>query len=124
MGVVPSTKLVVGESVRVEFLIPHTNTPVRATAVVRYQRGGSFGLEFLRLPSEQQSVIRYWTRREGELLLASKTGRAPAVAEMQPDLSPEPVLLSPEKSKDRNWLGPVVGTIGAFLLLMGGLAWW
>jgi len=36
-------------------------TPVRATAVVRYQRELSFGLQFLRLPDEQQSIIRYWT---------------------------------------------------------------
>jgi TonB family protein len=122
MGVVSSTKLVVGESVRVEFLIPHTNTPVRATAVVRYQRGGSFGLEFLRLPGEQRSTIRYWTRREGELLLASKSGRAAAETLLEP--SPEPVLPGLEKSRDRGWLGPLVGTLLAFLILMSGLGWW
>ena len=33
MGVVPSSRLLVGESVRVEFLVPHTTSPVRATAV-------------------------------------------------------------------------------------------
>jgi TonB family protein len=124
MGVVPATQLVVGESVRVEFLIPHSNTPVRATAVVRYQRGGSFGLEFLRLPSEQQSIIRYWTRREGELLLASKSGRAPAPVETLLQPAPEPILLQPEKLKDRRWFGPLAGTALAFFLLMGGLAWW
>jgi TonB family protein len=75
MGVVPSVQLLVGESVRVEFLVPHMSSPVRATAVVRYQReGGCFGLQFLRLPVEQQSIVRYWTRREGELLLAAQAG--------------------------------------------------
>jgi TonB family protein len=62
------------------------------------------------------------------LLLASKTGRAPVVAETLPDSlpdsSPETILLKPERSKERNWLGPAVGTVVAFVLLMGGLAWW
>jgi len=43
------------------------STPVRATAVVRYQRELSFGLQFLRLPDEQQSIIRYWTRHEADI---------------------------------------------------------
>src|SRR5678815_1386176 len=73
MGVVAASQLLLGESVRVEFLLPHMRSPVRATAVVRYQRSRSFGLQFLRLPIEQQSMIRYWTRSEGELLL---TGQA------------------------------------------------
>ena len=38
MGVVPASQLIVGESVRVEFLVPHMSSVVRATAVVRYQR--------------------------------------------------------------------------------------
>ena len=73
MGVVVAAKLLLGESVRVEFLLPHTTSPVRATAVVRYQHGRGFGLQFLRLPLEQQSTIRYWTRCEGEVLLATQS---------------------------------------------------
>jgi TonB family protein len=71
LGVCTPSQLIVGESVRVEFLVPHVDLPVRATAVVRYQRGGCFGLQFLRLPAEQHSIIQYWTRREGELLLST-----------------------------------------------------
>jgi TonB family protein len=67
IGVVVASQLLLGESVRVEFLLPHMNRLVRATAVVRYQRDLSFGLQFLRLPDEQQSVIRYWTRHEAEV---------------------------------------------------------
>ena len=67
MGVVVASQLLLGESVRVEFLLPHTSTPVRATAVVRYQRELSFGIQFLRLPDEQQSIIRYWTRHEADI---------------------------------------------------------
>ena len=71
VGVTVAAQLLLGESVRVEFLLPHMTTPVRATAVVRYQRERNFGLQFLRLPVEQQSVIRYWTRREADIQLAS-----------------------------------------------------
>ncbi len=38
MGVVPASQLLVGEFVRIEFLVPHMSSPVRATAVVRHQR--------------------------------------------------------------------------------------
>jgi hypothetical protein len=34
MGVVVASQLLLGEFVRVEFLLPHMSTPVRATAVV------------------------------------------------------------------------------------------
>jgi TonB family protein len=70
VGVTVASQLLLGESVRVEFLLPHMTTPVRATAVVRYQRESCFGLQFLRLPVEQQSIIRYWTRREADIQLA------------------------------------------------------
>jgi TonB family protein len=67
MGVVVASQLLLGEFVRVEFLLPHMSTPVRATAMVRYQRELSFGLQFLRLPDEQQSIICYWTRHEADI---------------------------------------------------------
>jgi TonB family protein len=122
MGVLSATQLVVGESVRVEFLIPHTSTPVRATAVVRYQRGGSFGLEFLRLPDDQRSIIRYWTRREGELLLATQSGRASA--EKPSDAARAAVVDEAEETKRRFVPGSWAGSIVAFLLITAGLGWW
>jgi TonB family protein len=76
LGVRPASRLLVGESVRIEFLVPQTNNPVRATAVVRYQHQGSFGLQFLRMPVEQQSMVRYWTRRQGDLLLTASADEA------------------------------------------------
>ena len=93
MGVVPASQLLVGESVRVEFLVPHTSSPVRATAVVRYQRERCFGLQFLRLPVEQQSIVRYWTRREGELLLAAQQGASLEEAVAKPKLPQTPETL-------------------------------
>jgi TonB family protein len=79
LGVVVASQLLLGESVRVEFLLPHMTTPVRATAVVRYRHAMCFGLQFLRLPDEQQSIIRYWTRREAEVQLVSQKHHAPPI---------------------------------------------
>jgi TonB family protein len=95
IGVVVASQLLLGESVRVEFLLPHLNTPVRATAVVRYQHERSFGLQFLRLPVEQQSIIRYWTRREADILLvaqkpyARQAGATSAVETVNASSQPE-----------------------------------
>ena len=88
MGVVPASQLLVGESVRVEFLVPHISSPVRATAVVRHQRERCFGLQFLRLSVEQQSIVRYWTRREGELSLTAQAGATLGEAVAKPKLPP------------------------------------
>lgn len=107
MGVVPASRLLIGESVRVEFLVPHLNTPVRATAVVRYQYESSFGLQFLRLPVEQQSVVRYWTRRQGELLLPKQelpTPELPAPSQPATGL-PSPAQPTPTSSE------PHLGTL-------------
>jgi len=89
MGVVPASQLLVGESVRIEFLVPHMSSPVRATAVVRHQRDRYFGLQFLHLPDKQQSIVRYWTRCEGELLLAAQAGAALGEVEAKPKLPPD-----------------------------------
>ncbi len=127
IGVVVASQLLLGESVRVEFLLPHMNTPVRATAIVRYQRAQCFGLEFLRLPDEQQSVIRYWTRHEAEILLVGKrphnvparatSGEAVAAATPLSDIE------DPGDSKRR----PRVRRVVAFavpIIVVAALGWW
>jgi len=90
LGVVPASQLLVGESVRVEFLVPHTSSPLRATALVRYRHERCFGLQFLRMPAEQQAIVRYWTRRQGDLLLTPPTDDATEATEeplSRPDLN-------------------------------------
>ncbi len=122
MGVVSATRLLVGEPVRVEFFVPHTSTPVRATAVVRYQRDQCFGLQFLRLPIEQQSLIRYWTRREGEVLLFAQPGAASSEAAAEP--KPLPVLEGFENPKRGFAFRPVVAFAVFAFVLAAGLGWW
>src|SRR5260370_17186263 len=97
MGVVPASELLVGEFVRIEFLVPHMSSPVRVTAVVSHQRERCFGLQFLRLPIEQQSIVRYWTRREGELLLTAQAGATLGEAAANPKFPP--VFASSSNSK-------------------------
>ncbi len=118
IGIVPASQLLVGESVRVEFLVPHTSLPVRATAVVRYQHERCFGLQFLRMPAEQQSIVRYWTRLQGELLV-------PAPADDTLEAAEEPRF--PPAVED-SWPKFGVRRILAFAvpltLIAAGLGWW
>ena len=118
MGVVPASQLLVGESVRVEFLVPHMSAPVRATAVVRYQREQCFGLQFLRLPVEQQSIVRYWTRRQGELLLP-----APAVALEEPTDKPE-LRLDSENSPRKFGIRHILWFAIPIAVIAAVLGWW
>ena len=144
MGVVVASQLLLGESVRVEFLLPHMTTPVRATAVVRYRHAMCFGLQFLRLPDEQQSIIRYWTRREADVQLA--TQRLPVEQVAAPPLVAKEQVAAPtfaEKEKAEDDLPVPFSNYEAsgdskinfriprlpwlvlgFFLLVAALGWW
>ena len=128
MGVVAASQLLLGESVRVEFLLPHMSSPVRATAVVRYQRARSFGLQFLRLPVEQQSIIRYWTRSEGDLLLNAQPPQfAPAdaaLAESTIQATPLPDIPDSRHSKRRFLMHDMVVFAIAVVAVAAVLGWW
>jgi TonB family protein len=124
MGVVAASRLLVGEPVRVEFFVPHTSTPVRATAVVRYQRDHSFGLQFFHLPIEQQSMIRYWTRREGEVVLFAQPGAASA--EEAAAARPEMLLGLDDFERPKRAFGirRAVAVAVFLLVLTAALGWW
>ena len=122
LGVVAASRLLVGESVRVEFLVPHTNMPVRATAVVRYERERCFGLEFLRLQSEPQSIIRYWTRREAELMLAPKASAK--IAQTERPLEPLKTFEIPENATHGFRIRTLVAFVVAIAALAAVLGWW
>jgi TonB family protein len=127
MGVVVASQLLLGESVRVEFLLPHMSTPVRATAVVRYQRERCFGLQFLRLPDEQQSIIRYWTRHEADVSLAAqKTQAAQASAASEEAVAkptPLPYFENFENSSRRSRIRHIVA-FAVPLIVVAALGWW
>jgi TonB family protein len=122
MGVVPASQLIVGESVRVEFLVPHTGALVRATAVVRYQHERCFGLQFLRLPVEQQSIVRYWTRREGELLLAAQADDTLGEAVAKPKLPAD--FENSENSTRKFGIRRIVAFAGSMTVIAAVLGWW
>ncbi|MGA9811951.1 MAG: TonB family protein [Terriglobales bacterium] len=128
MAVVAASQLLLGESVRVEFLLPHMSAPVRATAVVRYQRSRSFGLQFLRLPVEQQSIIRYWTRSEGDLLLTAQKPQ-PALPETTlteaiVQARPLPDFADIKNSKRRFLVHDLVAFAIAVVVVAAVLGWW
>ncbi|HKN36068.1 MAG TPA: TonB family protein [Terriglobales bacterium] len=122
MGVVAASELLVGESVRVEFLVPHMSSPVRATAVVRYQRDKCFGLQFLRLPVAQQLRIRYWTRHQGEILLAAQPGTTLGCEAPKPELSRDSENSRDAKHQFRS--RSIVSCAVCVLLAAALLGWW
>jgi TonB family protein len=122
MGIVPDSQLIVGESVRVEFLVPHASKLMRATAVVRYQHERCFGLQFLRLPVGQQEIIRYWTRREGELFVAARTGPASDEAIAKTGASPD--FENSENSTAKFGIGRVVAFAVSLTAIAAVLGWW
>ena len=128
MGVVVASQLLLGESVRVEFLFPHMTSPVRATAVVRYQRELCVGLQFLRLPVEHQSIIRYWTRREGEMLLIGQKPRAvQAGVTLEGEAPKSTPLLDFENCEDpkrRFGIRRVVALAVPMVVIAAILGWW
>ena len=125
VGVAVGSQLQLGESVRVEFLLPQMTTPVRATAVVRYQREGNFGLQFLRLPVEQQSIIRYWTRREADVRLAAP-GLLPAeIASFTEHAAPLPLASTIEaQEKGGSRISPFLVLLASAVLVLAILGWW
>ena len=132
LGVVVASQLLLGESVRVEFLLPHMTTPVRATAVVRYRHAMCFGLQFLRLPDEQQSIIRYWTRCAAEVLLVSQKHDAGQIeaplVRREPEQEPDPA--PPQDLEESAFAGqgfrvprlPLL--VVCSLALAASLGWW
>jgi TonB family protein len=126
LGVVVASQLLLGEAVRVEFLLPHMTSPVRATAVVRYQRERCFGLEFLRLSVEQQSTIRYWTRSEADIVLG-KTHAAPEAAPADAALAVPTPLPSFENytNSSPGWsLRRFVTFAAPIVMIAALLGWW
>ena len=118
LGVAPASQLLVGESVRVEFLVPQISSPVRATAVVRYRHQQSFGLQFLRLPVEQQSIVRYWTRHQGEVLLTPEDANAKE-AETQAQPRPD------GEATPRKFILPLILRFALpIALTLAALGWW
>ena len=118
-GSVPASQLIVGQSVRVEFLVPHMNSPVRAAE--RHQRERCFSLEFLRSPVEQ-SIVCYWTRREGELLLAAQAGVTMGEAIAKPNLPPD--FENSENSTPRFGIRRIVACAVFITAIAAALGWW
>jgi TonB family protein len=124
IGVLPGSELLVGEFVRVEFPVPHKSSPVRATAVVRYQREQCFGLQFLRLPVREQSIVRDWTRREGGLLWAAQANTTLGEAVAKPELPPD--FENSENSTGRFGIRRIVAFaffITMIAAVLGGWRW-
>ncbi len=98
------------------------SSPVRATAVVRHQGEWCFGLQFLRLSVEQQSTVRYWTRREGELLLTAQAGATLGEAIAKPKLLPD--FENSENSRRKFGIRRIVAFAVSITVITAVLGWW
>jgi TonB family protein len=127
LGVVAASRLLLGESVRVEFLLPHMTTPVQATALVRYQHEHRFGLQFLRLPDEQKSIIRYWTRGEADVLFVARQPQATPASVALDDADHASTLLEidePEDSNRRLVIRRIVVVAVCIMAIAALVGWW
>ena len=57
---VVASELRCGDSVGVQFRLPHVAVPFQARAVIRHEARLRYGLEFVGLSPEHHAMIRYW----------------------------------------------------------------
>src|SRR5437868_468702 len=106
-----------GDSVAVQFRLPHVALPFQARAVIRHEARLRYGLEFLGLSAEQHSMIRYWA---GTLAEAAREA-LPAKA------GPQAGNRLVQRSRKRFWTAKlrrglwIVAVLGA---LIGTVGWW
>ena len=105
-----------GDSVGLEFRLPHVSAPLRAKAVVRHQTQLRCGFEFLGLSQDQQASIRYWARRRGQ----------PRV-EIQPTETPASSLCAPVATPPRvspTTLHRILWIVLLIFIAVGVVGWW
>ncbi len=71
ISAVLSGDLYIGESVGVEFQLPHASETVQARARVRYQDRIRCGLEFATLNARKLELVRQWTEEDHRVMVSS-----------------------------------------------------
>ena len=113
-------ELLPGETVGVEILLPLTDDPLRARALVRHHDKLRSGLEFVGLSREQQAAIRDWA---GEVKAEPEPGVRPAVAiEDKGSRMGGPGGGAPPPAAKRTKRGWIF-LLAAIAILLAGL-WW
>ncbi|MBZ5597715.1 MAG: TonB family protein [Acidobacteriia bacterium] len=109
-----------GDTVGVEFRLPHVNVPIRAKAAVRHQAQLRCGIEFLGLSLEQQAMIRYWERRmaEEQPQIELSSGAEPEASISQPVTSDTAQLRRSRGLRRLAWAALLLLTV------LGALGWW
>ncbi len=78
LGAVIAGELSSGQQVAIELRLPRVGLPVRARAIVRYQKRLHCGLELVGLSPDQRDMIRYWIHRLNSDETESVTGNSEA----------------------------------------------
>lgn len=114
-----------GESVGVELLLPQSDEPTRARAIVRHQNRLECGVEFLRLSGESEESLRFWALRMGETVQHHSVTRlfatrATEQSRMQGELD-QPIPLPESRKATLGRIAPVALVV---LILMALAGWW
>src|SRR5581483_2931405 len=106
-----------GDSVALQFRLPHVALPFQARAVIRHESRLHYGLEFVGLSPEQQTMIRYWA---GTVVEAEREALPPNAPSPIPDGSVQ-------KSRRRFWTARLRRGLWMFAVagaLIAAAGWW
>jgi TonB family protein len=122
VGAVVAGEMTAGQQVAVELRLPNVGVPVRARALVRYQRRLHCGLQFVGLSAEQREMIRYWVYRSSSDSV--EVGKEDKVG--VPSAEPHAVAVEPVAAPRRKIR---IGRRGFYVLLaclaaLSALGWW
>lgn len=110
-----------GDTVGVEFRLPHVSLPIRAKATVRHQASLCCGLEFLGLSLEQQAMIRHWERCMAEEQPQIQLSFGAALPETS---SSQPATLDRAQPRRSRVLPRLAWAALVLLVVLGGVGWW
>ncbi|HET7442853.1 MAG TPA: TonB family protein [Terriglobales bacterium] len=120
LGLVVAGELVAGESVGVEFLLPHADEPVQARAIVRHHYQLRSGIEFMELSREQEELVRSWTRRATQSRVTAAAASAGEAEARTPAGKADTTKSKPLSGRIRR----LRFRIGLLALLALSLGWW
>ncbi|MBZ5547501.1 MAG: TonB family protein [Acidobacteriia bacterium] len=123
VGAIIAGELVPDQQIAVELRLPDVGVPVRARALVRYQKQLRFGLQFVGLPMEQQEMIRYWLYRSAaKHAQGSEKSDAPK-ADPVTAIAPAATVTERRVRRIRVRLRRFYA-LAALTVSLTGLAWW
>lgn len=118
LAMVFAGELSAGESVGVQFRLPAVDEPIQAKAVVRHYSLMQCGLQFLAMPSEQETALRTWAHMVDRAAVISTARPKTEMANQQTSAKQKP-----EKNSSHGLRWAVMSATVAIVVL-AVTAWW